>query len=42
MVNIAKLNSHFVSFDMKDGFYAISIHPMGCEAFTTNLDGHLL
>ena len=39
---IAKPNDHFVSFDMKDGFYALSIYPKDCEAFIINLDGHLL
>ncbi len=39
---IAKANDHFVSFDLKDGFYALSIHTRDCEAFTINLDGTLL
>ena len=40
---IAKPNDHFVSFDLKDGFYyAISIHPKDREAFAVNLNGHLL
>ena len=39
---IAKPNDHFVSFDLKDGFYALSIHPKDREAFTMNLDGQLL
>ncbi len=40
---IAKPNDHFVSFDdLKDGFYALSIHPKDREAFTVNLDGQLL
>jgi len=36
---IAKPNDYFVSFDLKDGFYALSIHPKDREAFTVNLDG---
>jgi hypothetical protein len=39
---IAKPNDHFVFFDLKDGFYALSIHPKDREAFTMNLDGQLL
>ncbi len=39
---IAKPNDHFVSFDLEDGFYAISIHPKDREAFTVNMDGQLL
>ncbi len=39
---IAKPNDHFVSFDLKDGFYALSIHPNDREAFTVNFDGQLL
>ena len=39
---IAKPNDHFVSFDLKDGFYALSIHPKDREAYIVNLDGHLL
>ena len=35
-------NDHFVSFDLKGGFYALSIHPRDREAFTINLDGKLL
>ncbi len=38
----SKLNDHFVFFDLKDSFYAILIHPKDSEAFTVNLDGHLL
>ena len=38
---IAKPNNHFVSFDRKDGFYALSIHPRDREAFTINLDGKI-
>jgi hypothetical protein len=36
---ISKPNDHFVSFDLKDGFYALSIYPRGREAFTINMDG---
>jgi hypothetical protein len=39
---IAQPNVHFVSFDVKDGFYAISIYPKDREAFTVNLDEQLL
>jgi len=39
---IAKPNDRFISFDLKDGFYALSIHPKEREAFTVNLDGKLL
>jgi hypothetical protein len=35
-------NAHFISFDLKDGFYALSIHPIDREAFTVNLYGQLL
>ena len=39
---IPKPNDHFVSFYLKDGFYALSIHPKNREAFIVNLDGQLL
>ncbi len=39
---IAKPNDYFVSFDLKDGFYALSIHPKDRKAFLLNLDGQLL
>ena len=39
---IAKPNGHFVSFDLKNGFYALSIHPKDREKFKENLDGKLL
>ncbi len=39
---IAKPNDPFVSFDTKDEFCALSIHPKDREAFTVNLHGHLL
>ena len=42
LLYIAKPNDNFVSFDLKDGFYALSIHPKDREAFTVNLDGKLL
>jgi hypothetical protein len=38
---IAKPND-VVSFNPKDDFYALSIHPRDREAFTVNLDGQLL
>jgi hypothetical protein len=39
---IAKPGDHWVSFDLKYGFYALAIHPKDMEAFTVNLDGKLL
>jgi hypothetical protein len=39
---IEKLEDHWVSFDLKDGFYALSIHPKDREAFTININGQLL
>ncbi len=39
---IAKPGDHRVSFDLKDGFYALAIHPKDREAFTINLNGQLL
>jgi hypothetical protein len=39
---IAKLGDHWVSFDLKDGFYSLAIAPQDREAFTINLDGKLL
>jgi hypothetical protein len=39
---IAMPNDYFISFDLKDGFYALSIHPKDREASTLNLDGQLL
>jgi len=36
---IAKSNDRFVSFDLKDGFNALLIHPKKRDAFTVNLDG---
>ncbi len=39
---IAKPRDHWVSFDLKDGFYSLFIDPKDREAFTVNLDGHLL
>ena len=39
---IAKSNDHFVSFDLRDGFYSLSIHPKDREAVIVNLDGHSL
>ena len=39
---IAKPGDHWVSFDLKDGFYALAIHPKDREAFRVNLNGQLL
>ena len=39
---IAKQGDHWVSFDLKYGLYALAIHPKNREAFTMNLNGHLL
>ncbi len=39
---IAKPGDHWVSFDLKDGFYSLSIAPQDREAFTINLNGKLL
>jgi hypothetical protein len=39
---IAKPNDRFDSFHLKDGFYALSIHPKDREEFTVNQDGQLL
>jgi hypothetical protein len=39
---IAKPNDYWVSFDLKDGFYALAIAPQDREAFTINIDGQLL
>ena len=39
---IAKPNDHSVSFDLKNGFYALSIYPKDREVFTMNLDEQLL
>jgi hypothetical protein len=39
---IANPNDHFVSFDLKVGFYALPIHPKDREAFTVYLDVKLL
>jgi len=39
---IAKSGGHKVSFDLKDGVYSMAIDPKDREAFTVNLDGHLL
>jgi hypothetical protein len=36
---IAKPIDQFVSFDLNDGFYALSIHPKNREAFTINPGG---
>jgi hypothetical protein len=39
---IAKPGDHWVSFDLKDGFYSLAIDPKDREAFTVNIDGQLL
>jgi len=39
---IAKPREHWVSFDLKDGFYALAIHIKDREAFAVNLNGQLL
>ena len=39
---IAKPNDYWVSFDPKDGFYALAIAPKDREAFTINIDEQLL
>ena len=39
---IAKPRDHWVSFDLKDGVYSLSIDPKDRKAFTVNLDGQLL
>jgi hypothetical protein len=39
---ISKPGDHWVSFDLKDGFYSMAIDPKDREAFTVNLDGELL
>ena len=39
---IAKPGDHWISFDLKDGFYALAIAPKDREAFSVNLNGELL
>jgi hypothetical protein len=39
---IAKPGGYCVCFDLKDGFYALAIHPKDREAFIVNLNGQLL
>ncbi len=39
---IAKPGDHWVSFDLKDGFYALENYPKDRDAFTMNLSGQLL
>ena len=36
---VAKPRDRWISFDLKDGFYALAINPKDREAFTTNLNG---
>jgi hypothetical protein len=31
-----------MSFDLKDGFYALDVHPKDREVFCVNLNGQLL
>ncbi len=38
---IAEPIDHFVSFDLNDGFYALSLHPKDREVFTMSSDGQL-
>jgi hypothetical protein len=39
---IAKPGDHWISFDLKDIFYALAIHPKDREVFSINLNGQLL
>ncbi len=39
---IEKLGNHWVSFDLKDGFYALAIHPKDIEALSVNINVNLL
>jgi hypothetical protein len=39
---ITRPGDHWVSFDLKDGFYSLAIVPQDREAFTVNLEGQLL
>ena len=39
---IARPGDHWVYFDLKDGFYALVVHPKDREAFCVNLNGQLL
>ncbi len=39
---ITRPGDHWVSFDLKDGFYSLSIAPQDKEAFTVNFYGQLL
>ncbi len=39
---IAKPDDHWVSFDLKDGFYSLAIAPQDKEAFTIDMDNKLL
>jgi hypothetical protein len=38
---IAKLEDHWVRFDLKDGFYSLAITTHGREAFTVKLESKL-
>ncbi len=39
---IGKPNDYWVSFDLKDGFYALAIAPQDRKAFSINIDVQLL
>jgi hypothetical protein len=39
---ITRPGDHWVSFDLKDGFYSLAIAPQDREAFTVDIDGQLL
>ncbi len=39
---IAKPRDHWVSFDLKLGFYALAIHPKDRKAFTVNINDKVL
>ncbi len=39
---IIRHGDHWVSFNLKDGFYSLAIAPHDREAFTVNMDGQVL
>ena len=39
---IAKPGDHWVSFDLKDGFYSLAIDPKDKKAFKVNLEGQVM
>jgi hypothetical protein len=39
---ITRPGDHWVTFDLKDGFYSLAISPQDREVFTVNLDGQVL